>query len=188
MDMDAMTTVGVVIRTLDESELIARCLETLEAQHGGFDVDVVVVDSGSTDATVEIAQAHGARVVHMAPEDFDYSAALRVGIEDARGDLLVLLSAHAIPLDAHWLERMTAPFADPRVAGVTCNQVAWPSAPWWELVRVSRAFGAERREYTRADADDIVFSNAASCIRRDVWEEHPFTLPAAEDLDWAQRV
>ena len=49
-------TVGVVIRTLNESELIGRCLETLGAQRGEFDLDVLVVDSGSTDATVEIAQ------------------------------------------------------------------------------------------------------------------------------------
>ena len=47
-----MATVGVVIRTLDESELIGRCLETLAAQRGDFDLDVLVVDSGSTDATL----------------------------------------------------------------------------------------------------------------------------------------
>jgi rhamnosyltransferase len=188
MGTDAPTTIGVVIRTLNESALLGRCLDTLQAQQGDFALDVVVVDSGSTDATVAIAQEHGARVVHMAPEDFDYSAALRVGIEEAAGDLLVLLSAHAIPLDDRWLERMTAPFADQRVAGVTSGQVAWPGAPWWELVRLSRAFGEARREYTAGDADGLVFSNAASCIRRGVWQEHPFTLPAAEDQDWAERV
>jgi rhamnosyltransferase len=188
MGTEAPTTIGVVIRTLNESALLGRCLDTLQAQQGGFALDVVVVDSGSTDATVEIAEEHGARVVHMAPEDFDYSAALRVGIEEAAGELLVLLSAHAIPLDNRWLERMTAPFADQRVAGVTSGQVAWPGAPWWELVRLTSAFGQVRREYTASDAENLVFSNAASCIRRRVWQEHPFTLPAAEDLDWAKRV
>ena len=54
-----MATVGVVIRTLDESELIGRCLETLALQRGNFELDVLVVDSGSTDATLEIARSHG---------------------------------------------------------------------------------------------------------------------------------
>ena len=46
-------TVGIVIRTLNESELIRRCLETLASQRGEFELDVLVVDSGSTDATLE---------------------------------------------------------------------------------------------------------------------------------------
>jgi rhamnosyltransferase len=180
--------VGIVIRTLNESELLGRCLETLASQQGGFELDVVVVDSGSTDGTIEIARAHGARVIEIAPADFDYSTALNVGIAEARGDLLVLLSAHAIPLDDRWLERMTAPFADERVAGVAGGQAPWPGAPWWEVLRLSRAFGDERRVFTAEAADGLLFSNAASCIRRSVWVEKPFTLPAAEDLDWAERV
>jgi len=54
-------SVGVVIRTLNEQQLIQQCLETLMKQDGGFDLDIVVVDSGSTDATVELATRHGAR-------------------------------------------------------------------------------------------------------------------------------
>lgn len=180
--------IGVVIRTLDEAELIGRCLETLSGQRGSHELDVLVVDSGSTDATVEIAEAHGARVIHIAPADFDYSKALNAGIEEVRGDLVVILSAHTIPLDDRWLERMTAPFSDAAVAGVSSGQVTWPGAPWWEVARVKGIFGAERRVYTAGDTDGMVFSNAASCIRRSAWHDMPFTLPAAEDLDWAQRV
>jgi glycosyltransferase involved in cell wall biosynthesis len=180
--------VGVVIRTLNESELIARCLETLQRQRGDYALDVVIVDSGSTDATVEIARAHGARVIDLPPSDFDYSRALNVGIEEARGDLVVSLSAHAIPLDDDWLATMLAPFEDARVAGVSSRQVPWPGAPWQEVHRLGLQFGDERCVYSRGRDSDIVFSNAASAIRRSVWREFPFRLPAAEDLEWAQRV
>ena len=74
-------TIGVVIRTLNESELIGRCLETLHGQQGGFELDVLVVDSGSTDSTLEIARDRGARILELAPTEFDYSKALNVGIE-----------------------------------------------------------------------------------------------------------
>jgi rhamnosyltransferase len=181
-------TVGVVIRTLNESELIGRCLETLQRQRGDFGPDVVVVDSGSTDATVEIARSHGARIVDLPASDFDYSKSLNAGIEVAGGDLVVSLSAHAIPLDDRWLGAMLEPFDDDRVAGVSSRQVPWPGAPWQEVHRVRHQFGTARCVYSRDSGDGIVFSNAASAIRRSVWNEFPFTLPAAEDLDWARRV
>ena len=184
----AERTIGVVIRTLNESELSGTCLETLRGQRGTFDLDVLVVDSGSTDATVDIARAGGARVLSMPPSDFDYSAALNLGIENVRGDLVVSLSAHAVPVDDAWLEHVVAGFDDPKVAGVSTRQVAWPDAPWQEVKRVHATFGEERQVYTAGSASKILFSNAASAIRRDVWFDEPFTLPAVEDLDWARRV
>jgi len=181
--------VGVVIRTLNESALIGRCLETLAAQRPGFDLDVLVVDSGSTDATVAIAEQHGARVLHMRPEDFDYSRALNAGIAEVEGDVILLLSAHAIPVDDDWIASMLAPFEDPAVAGVASRQVPWDDAPWDEVSRLAATFGRDRREFEAGtDPGHILFSNAASAIRRSAWEALPFTLPAAEDLDWARRV
>jgi glycosyltransferase involved in cell wall biosynthesis len=182
------TTVGVVIRTLNESELIGTCLEVIRGQRSPHSVEVVVVDSGSTDSTVAIAEAHGVPVVHMPPGDFDYSKALNVGIESLAGELVISLSAHAIPLDEAWLDALTAPFQDPRVAGVVSRQLPWPDAPWREVQRLGWMFGEERRAYTSAEAQGLIFSNAASCVRRSVWREQPFTLPAAEDQEWAERV
>ena len=46
-----------------------------------FELDVLVVDSGSTDSTLEIARDHGARIVELSPAEFDYSKALNIGIE-----------------------------------------------------------------------------------------------------------
>jgi rhamnosyltransferase len=181
-------TIGVVIRTLNESELIGRCLETLQRQRSAHELDILVVDSGSTDATVAIAESHGVRVMHLSAADFDYSKALNAGIEATSGELVISLSAHAIPLDEGWLEAMAGPFADPRVAGVGCRQVPWPDAPWREAQRLEETFGDTRRVFTQTDQDGLLFSNAASCLRRSVWLGHPFTLPAVEDLDWARRM
>jgi rhamnosyltransferase len=184
----ASATVGVVIRTLNESELLGRCLEALHAQDGGVDVDVVVVDSGSTDSTLEIAEAGGARIIELSPAEFDYSKALNVGVEAVRGEIVVSLSAHAIPASDQWLANMCAPFDDPRVAGVTSRQVPWPDAPWQEVERLRGQFDGTPRSWARGNEEELLFSNAASAIRRDVWSEEPFTLPAVEDLEWARRV
>jgi rhamnosyltransferase len=185
---DEAPIVGVVIRTLNESELIGRCLETLAGQNSSYELDIVVVDSGSTDRTVEIARSHGARIVDIDPADFDYSKALNVGIEATRGELVISLSAHAIPTDDAWVAGMTAPFEDPKVAGVACRQVPWEDATWLEVDRIGRTFGREPLVYSGTAPDGILFSNAASAFRRSVWREHAFTLPAAEDIEWARRV
>jgi rhamnosyltransferase len=179
---------GIVIRTLNESEHIGECLDVLARQRGHHELDVVVVDSGSTDSTVEIARTRGARIVELAPDEFDYSRALNVGIDETAGDVVVSLSAHAIPVDEGWLDQMLAPFEDPTVAGVSSRQVPWPGAPWQEVHRLRHQFPPIGYTVDRDAAATIVFSNAASAVRRSVWREHPFTLPAAEDLDWAQRV
>ena len=185
--MSETVTVGVVIRTLNESELIGTLLTTLRHQQGAFELDVLVVDSGSTDPTLEIARSHGARVLEIPPGEFDYSSALNAGLADVRGELALVLSAHAIPVEADWLQRMTEPFDDPRVAGVACRQVPWPDAQWQEVHRLRHQFPETSRTYEH-DAADVTFSNAASAIRLAVWREEPFTLPAAEDVEWAQRL
>jgi rhamnosyltransferase len=182
-----MQTVGVLMRTLNESELIGRCLETLQRQRAAVELDILVLDSGSTDSTLEIARAYGARIFNMAPDAFDYSTSLNVGIEQLPHDLVLILSAHAVPVDDEWVGRMLRPFDDPMVAGVASRQVPWNGAPWLEVERLARTFGSETTVYSGA-ADGVLFSNAASCIRRSVWRDEPFTLPAAEDLEWAERV
>jgi rhamnosyltransferase len=186
--LNSRPRVSVVIRTLNEEALIGRCLKTLRSQPWGDELDIVVVDSGSRDATLEIVRRFSTRILEIQPESFDYSEALNVGIEAAGGELIISLSAHAIPRERDWLERMIAPFADERVAAVGCRQVPWPDAHWRERVRIAATFPDAPRVFTAKDVETMVFSNVASCFRRSLWERFPFTLPAVEDLDWAQRV
>jgi GT2 family glycosyltransferase len=180
--------VGVLIRTLNEDAFLGRCLDTLRRQDGGFQLDFLVVDSGSTDATIGVALERGARVVELEPASFDYSTSLNVGMANVGGEVVISLSAHAIPVDDQWLLRMIAPFEDSRVAGVASRQIPWPDAPWQEVHRLRQHFGTVRHRYTPQGLDEIVFSNAASAILRDAWRDEPFMLPAVEDLEWARRV
>jgi GT2 family glycosyltransferase len=185
---DTGQAVSVVIRALNESALIGTCLETLRAQAGGSDLEIIVVDSGSTDGTPTIAQEYGATIIEVAREHFHYSASLNLGIERAQGDLIIILSAHAIPRESEWLGLMTRPFGDSAVAGVCCRQIAWPDGEWHEAKRVAETFGDRERIFDAKNCEGLIFSNAASCIRRTIWEQHRFAFPAAEDMEWAARV
>jgi rhamnosyltransferase len=182
-----LSKLSFVIRTHNEGAFLGRLLDTLEAQEGVVaERETTVVDSGSTDETVAIAKSRGVNLIEIAKADFHYSRALNLGIDRSSGEILVILSAHSIPCTAQWLAQMISSFDDPSVAGVFSRQMPWPRAYWREVVRIREMFGAEGRRFRAENTiGDVPFSNAASCVRRDVWRRRPFTLPAAEDVDWA---
>src|SRR5438132_1074310 len=82
--------VSVVIPCLNEAQSIASCIDKAFAAFdaSGIRGEVVVSDNGSTDGSIEIAESHGARVVHATVKG--YGSALRKGIEEAQGDFIIL--------------------------------------------------------------------------------------------------
>jgi rhamnosyltransferase len=170
-------SVSVVIRAKDEAESIGRALDLLARQ--SLEHEVLVVDSGSTDATVEIVRSAGVRVIEIPAKDFTYGGSLNTGCAAAGGEILVALSAHAFPEDPEWLARIVCVFADERVACV-CGQQFGPD-------------GGELAEAITQDAElararpDWGYSNAAGAFPRRLWEEYGFRadLPATEDKEWA---
>src|SRR5919201_3293095 len=107
--------VRIVIRAKDEAAKLGTTLTRLAQQTLADRAEVVVVDSGSRDGTVDIARAAGVRVIEIPAESFTYGGAINIGCEDAATPLAVALSAHAPPFDEHWLERVVEPFSDERV-------------------------------------------------------------------------
>lgn len=182
-------SLSYIIRTYNESKYIGQVIETIRSQEKfGDATEIVVVDSGSTDTTVDIAKSHRVRLIEIPKTEFNYSKALNLGIEKSTGDLIVILSAHSIPREDGWLQRIIAHFEDDNVAGVYCRQIAWPDADPYEVLRIEKTFGKTSKSFSKeASNANMSFSNVASCIRRSVWEKHPFViLPAAEDREWAQ--
>ena len=108
----------VLIRAKDEEAFLGDVLDALEGQTVR-DFDVVLVDSGSRDRTLAIARRfERVRIVRIPPERFTFGMALNAGIREARGPVIVNLSAHAVPTAPTYLEAIVAGFADPAVAGV----------------------------------------------------------------------
>src|SRR5512140_11031 len=96
---------SIVIRAYNESEHLGRLLEGV-AYQTCKDVEVILVDSGSTDATVQIAEAHGATVVHIPPQDFMFGRSLNLGISVASSERIVIASAHVFPVYPDWIETL----------------------------------------------------------------------------------
>lgn len=182
--MTASGRISVVIRALNEAEHLPSLLEALRAQTLRPD-EVILVDSGSTDATVEIASAHGARIVSIAPEDFTFGRSLNVGCAAAAGDILVLASAHVAPTDDRWLENLVSPFRDEGVV-LSYGKQRGDHRTKFSETRLMQSWFPDESD----DAQRSPFCNNANCaIRRSWWEVIPYNedLTGLEDLDWAQR-
>ena len=178
---------SLLIRTKNEGKHLAGTLQAVLAQ-SRTDYEIIVIDSGSTDNTREIAASFPAvRLLGIEPEEFTFGRALNRAAGQARGEYLVMLSAHASPADERWLAHLLRPFTERRVAAVYGRQL--PRAEAWPPVKVDlqHCYGPERQVHT--SMEEAFFSNANGAIRRALWEKLPFdeTLPACEDQDWARR-
>ncbi|MGY4383044.1 rhamnosyltransferase [Pedobacter sp. UYP24] len=177
---------SIIIRSFNEEKHIGKLLKGIYLQTQKESIEVILVDSGSTDMTVSIAKNYGAKIVDIRPEDFSFGKALNVGCKVARGEFLLLASAHVYPLYTDWVEKMVAPFKNNKVALVYGRQVGNEISKYSEHQLFKKWFPA-----TSSYEQRIPFcNNANAAIRRVLWEEQPYDeqLTGLEDLDWATKI
>jgi len=176
--------ISIIIRTKNEERWITSCLMGVFKQ-GYRDFEVIVVDNKSTDKTIEKAsQFNIAKVVTC--KDFRPGLALNMGIRESRGDYIVCLSGHCIPVDDKWLYNLLRNFEDKDVVGVYGRQEPMAFTSDFDKRDLSIIFGIDKKVQTK----DSFFHNANSMIRRDLWEKVPFNenVTNIEDRIWAQSV
>ena len=178
-------TISIVIRALNEAEHLPALLDSIERQSLAPD-EVVLVDSGSTDATVEIGESRGLKVIHIPPGDFTFGRALNWGCEAAKGEILVFVSAHVYALDDSWLASLVAPFDDDGVGLSYGGQTGDDRSNFAEIQLLKRWFP----DVATNDQQDPFCNNANCSIRRELWETTPFdeTLPGLEDMAFARQI
>ena len=174
---------SIIIRAYNEEKHIRRLLTGITEQ-SVKDVQIILVDSGSTDGTVAEAQKFEVEVVHIPPEEFTFGHALNVGIEHATADLVVMASAHVYPVYPDWLETLLAPFKDKNVALTYGKQRGSDSTHFSEL----QIFKHWYPEHSAPQQPFPFCNNANAAIRRSLWQTHPYdeSLTGLEDLAWAK--
>lgn len=183
-DTSLRVRVSVVIRAYNEAAHIGRLLTGI-ARQSLENVEVIVVDSGSTDQTVQIAASQGARIVHIQPGDFTFGRSLNRGVAAARGEIVVIVSAHCYPVYPDWLEHLIQPFANPQVA-VSYGKQRGGETNWYSEHQFFRKYFPDVSQPRQGNPYS---HNANAAIRRSLWELHPYdeNLTGLEDLAWSSR-
>jgi rhamnosyltransferase len=187
--------ISVVIPVRNGGEDLGRCLAGIAAQRIDEEVEVVVVDSGSTDGSVEAARAAGAVVTEIDPAEFGHGRTRNLGVGIAPGELVVFTSQDAVADDETWLAHLAAAArSGPDVAGAYGRQLPHADARPPERFFLDFLYGPEARvQRVREDEEltfeSTLFSNVNAAVPRWALERFPFRddLTMSEDQEWSRR-
>ena len=175
---------SVIIRTRDSERTLNKCLTSLKVQSRPPD-EIIVVDSGSTDATLTLAREHGCRIVNYpANVEFNYSKSLNIGIEASTGNFLLLMSSHNQLVETDIVELLLNALLQKPYCGVYCHHIYQAQSgilkpacelPLWQSIN--------RDNY----AGDNALRNSCCLIPREAWLAHLFdeNIPTCEDQEFA---
>ena len=174
---------SIVIRAYNEAQHLGRLLEGIK-QQTIKDVEIILVDSGSTDSTVSIAETYGAKIVHIPSAEFTFGRSLNFGIKAASRELIVIASAHVYPVYPDWLETLLRPFQDEQIALTYGKQRGYEDSKYSE----HQIFHQWYPDASNLDQVTAFCNNANSAIRKRLWDLHPYdeTLTGLEDLEWSK--
>lgn len=186
--------ITIFIRARNEEKRLEQCLKGVFSQECPIPFDVILLDSGSTDRTLEIAGRFPVKIIKIPRNLFGFSKTLNFGATCASGEYFVVLSAHAVPRDDRWLAQLIAPLiSDRSIAASYCQQESFSEESGREVEGNRRLLAHSDYILTRQafisavrsgeiPYDVAVFSNTSACYRREILLTHPFReLPYSED-------
>lgn len=187
---------SIVILAKNGERYLRSLLDALFSQNGIDCVEVIVIDSGSTDGTLRIvADYPDVRLYEIPPEEFGHGKTRNLGACLAGGQFLVYLPQDATPEGAEWLETLLQPFADPSIAGVFGRQKPRSDASAMECFFLLDTYHLEPKTRALLQGEDAslarcFFSTVNGAIRASLWASHPFRedIIMSEDQAWAQEV
>ena len=198
-----MSLVSIVVPTRNGISTLPALAEAIARQDDRSPRELVVVDSGSSDGTLELARQVADTVITVVAEEFDHGETRNRGIAASRGEVVILIVQDARPIGPDWLSRLLAPLRDdPRVAGAFARQVPRGDAPavvrqqlagWVASGGTSRVVSIDPAAFAGISPPErltmCAFDNVCAAVRRAVWQQIPFRRsPIAEDLEWGRDV
>lgn len=178
---------SVVVRTLNEARYLEELLMGIAQQNTvGLDCEVVLVDSGSTDHTLAIAEKYGCRILHITREQFSFGRSLNMGCEAATGDILVITSGHCVPASTDWLKNLCQPLLNGSAHYCYGKQLGGSTSQFSE----HRVFDKYFPSISSVPQKGFYCNNANSSLLKSAWETYRFDeeLTGLEDMELAQRL
>jgi glycosyltransferase involved in cell wall biosynthesis len=193
--------VTVIIPVKNGGSLLRECLTAVFSQETDFPFEVLCVDSGSQDDSVDIIRSFPARLMQIAPADFGHGRTRNLAIQNSHGPFVALITQDAVPDDTSWLRELIAPMREnEEVAGVFGRHKPHPGCIPSEAFTLERHFaqfggdttlfrirpGPEGWAHYEANKPFYrFFSDNNAALRRTVWARLPYRdVEFMEDQLW----
>ncbi len=194
----------IVIPTKNAGRILDRTLGMVFRQKTRFAYEVICVDSGSSDGTLDTIRKYPCRLEQIPAEEFGHGKTRNYGASKGSGEFIVFITQDAAPASETWLENLILGMKlDPEIAGgfgihypyEDCNALDRV-----DLVRHFQNFGTETRIFYIDDEEKYkndngymqylaFFSDNNACVRRSVWEKYPYPeVDFAEDQIWMRQM
>jgi len=199
----ASVEISIVLLTFNGEQYLAEILTSIFTQRTRLSYEVLAIDSGSTDRTLEILKKHPVRVMQIPSLEFGHGRTRNLAAQNSLGRYVVFLTQDAEPANESWLENLVRPLVeDERVAGSYSRQVPRPdcnpiesrdiaigAGPLSMVKRVDQQDPLQKQNYAACLFRYISFSNVSSCIRRNALDRLPFSekIVMMEDQEWCKR-
>ena len=178
---------SIIIRTYNEEKHLPELLQAIADQKSDVcEIESVLVDSGSTDNTVEIAEKFSCRITHIKKEEFTFGKSLNIGCEFANGDFLLIISGHCIPADERWVENLVKPLINGPISYSYGRQIGRDTTKFSE----EQVFDKYFPKHSAIPQEGFFCNNANAAVRKDAWEIYKFDeeLTGLEDMALAQKL
>ena len=186
--------VSIVVLTKNAGEGFRNLLHRLFSQKFSGEYEVIVIDSGSIDRTVTVAQSFPVKMNRIKAEEFHHGKTRNLGAELSNGRILVYITQDAFPLYDDWLQKLVEYLKDPKVAMVVGRQIPWDNTKPPEKFFYKYYFPECKREVFSGVShyyrDNLFVSNVNSAIKKNIWQDLKFSEKVArgEDKEFAKRV
>ena len=196
---------SVIVPTMNGAATLPALLESIRSQRVDGPIEIVAVDSGSTDGSLELLDRSADTVIRIRPDEFNHGTTRNLAMSRARAELVVIVVQDARLATDDCLARLIRPLIEDRtIAGTFARQRPRPNASALTRYYLDR-WMATSNEPRRVEPlggraalealaplerlDRCTFDHVTACVRKSVWQSHPFSATAiAEDLEWARDV
>jgi GT2 family glycosyltransferase len=180
--------VSIVIPTFNGASRIGDCLDALLKQKARRDVEILVVNDGSTDATASVVENYSGVLLITQPNGGP-AAARNLGAREARGDILLFTDDDCVPAPG-WLDAMLAPFSDAEVVGAKGTYRTRQRSLAARFVQIE--YEDRYRMMSRLPNIDFVDTYSAAFRRERFLEmngyDTSFPVACAEDIELSYRM
>lgn len=178
--------ISIIIRTFNEERYLPYLLNKIRTQSLYQQTEAIIVDSGSTDSTLAIANDYETKIINIEKRNFTFGRSLNLGCDKAAGKYLVIVSAHCIPENNYWIENLISPLSENLSTYSYGRQVGSKETFFSE----SQIFNKYYPEISNLFQKSFFCNNANSAIKKEEWLKYKFdeTLTGLEDIDLAKKI